>query len=102
MTDEDRFLPAEQWIRRASDDELREDLRQSIAWANSQTGVVQSVNAKLTRAAFVREVLHERSMDRSSKRIEVLTRRIELLTWFIAALTLGNVVLVALSLINGG
>jgi len=85
----ERFLPEGETLRASTTEDLEAIYDDAVSWANQQSNVVHSVNSAITRATFARDELHRRTVERSGRRIEILT-------WAIAAMTVVNVVLFAL------
>lgn len=85
----ERFLPEGSTLRSASTQDLEAIYDEAVNWANSQQNVVNSVNSAIKKATFARDELNRRAVEKSG-------RRVELLTWAIAGMTAVNVVLVYL------
>lgn len=87
----ERFLPTSTTLKSSTDDQLEALYDREVGWANDQSNVVNSVNSAVAKATFIRDELHRRSVESSS-------RTIQHLTWVITVLTAVNVgaVIVAL------
>lgn len=85
-------MPTADTLRNSLDAELERIYSETVDWANDQKYVVDSVNSAIAKATFVREELYRRAIERSSSRVERLT-------WVITALTVVNVLLVAVSVL---